>query len=257
MARIQVKKGLRTADRNLMKITIPTEISTGFIYACMGFGKNKPDADSLELIKTASEQVLALADPHAVYREFPLGITEELEELYILNEKNKLEGKAIAEHLAGCNQCILMAVTMGMQTDKLIRRTQITDMARAVALDACASSLIEDLCDQINLQLTQEYEKQNKALTSRFSPGYGDLPLTAQNIFSKLLEMEKKIGLTQNSEHLLIPRKSVTAVIGIKPVKNHNKSKTMTIEENREACKVCKIKDTCTFRQHGGFCGKK
>lgn len=241
-----------------MEIQKPKEISTAFIYACMKFGNNTPDANSLELIKESSELILASSNPRVVYREFPIGIANTSGELYIENEKNKLSGVAIAKHLKGCKKCVLMAVTLGPQIDKLIRRAQVTDMAKAVALDACASSLIEDLCDQINRHLTEEYQEKGMRLTTRFSPGYADLPLKAQELFSNLLEMEKRIGLTQSRDHLLLPRKSITAIIGILPLgkdKDSQQKMKSAIESKALACEICERKEQCHFRSNGGYCG--
>ncbi len=253
-------KGLFTVDGNLINLETPKEISTAFIYACMKFGNNTPDADSLELIKQSSELILASSEPRAVYKEFSIGIVEDFGEIYIGNPKNKLAGRAAAKHLDHCNKCVLVAVTLGPQIDKLIRRAQVTDMAKAVALDACASSLIEDLCDQINQHLIEKYHEKGMGVTTRFSPGYGDLPLDAQVIFSNLLEMEKKIGLTQSREHLLLPRKSITAIIGVLPLGEYKDSQRImkSVKGDKPvACEICERKHDCQFRSNGGYCGMK
>ncbi len=50
----------------------------------------------------------------------------------------------------------------------------------------------------------------------RFSPGYGDCPLSAQrSIVNSVLNATRLIGLTVTPTSLLIPTKSVTAVIGL------------------------------------------
>lgn len=243
-----------------MNVNLPKEISTKFIYTCMGFGNKEPDIGSIELVKKCSEIVCSSAVPYAVYNEFSIGIVESTGEVYVVNEKNILEGQAIAKHLEGCHKCVLMAVTLGPQIDKIIRRAQITDMAKAVALDACASALIEDLCDQINNQIIKEYKDHGMGLTTRFSPGYGDLPLASHNVFSNFLEMEKKIGLTQSSEHLLLPRKSITAIMGISSIEkseNVRDIENAVREENEIACEFCERKNCCEFRANGGYCGRK
>jgi len=52
-------------------------------------------------------------------------------------------------------------------------------------------------------------------LTSRFSPGYRDLPLTLQREIFTLLEPSRRIGLSLNASLLMSPSKSVTAIVGI------------------------------------------
>ena len=70
---------------------------------------------------------------------------------------------------------------------------------------------IEALCDAFCKDLSMEYG----ALTPRFSPGYGDLPLDIQRSVFRFLEPEIKIGLTLSESLIMCPSKSVTAFVGI------------------------------------------
>lgn len=86
-------------------------------------------------------------------------------------------------------------------------------MTRSLAMDALASAGIEQVCNRaeecFREQLPDTY------FTWRFSPGYGDLPLSLQPEILRLLDLEKRLGLTVTAEHILIPRKSVTAIVGL------------------------------------------
>jgi cobalamin-dependent methionine synthase I len=55
-------------------------------------------------------------------------------------------------------------------------------------------------------------------LTMRYSPGYGDWNLDVQPEILATLD-SGRIRLTSNISHILIPEKSVTAIIGIKDKK--------------------------------------
>lgn len=221
-----------------MKIELPEKISRPFIYACMGFGANEPDPISVALVAECEELLLSVAEPRVVYREF------NIEEIELL-----VEGEDLLRHLEGCDKCVLMALTLGPAVDKLIRRFEITDMAKAVALDACASSLVEDLCDDLSGRLEAEYGGYALATTSRFSPGYGDLPLSFQKVFQTLLDMHRAIGLSHSKEYLLTPRKSVTAVIGV-----YEQSRP---PKKGRACEICKNFEKCAFRLSGAHCGRE
>lgn len=245
-----------------MKISVPKDISRPFIYACMGFGNSRPDENSLQLVEECSKLVLETAEPRLVYREFNM---EEVEAL--------MPGNDLPEHLAGCEKCVFMALTLGISVDRLIRRAEISDMAKAVALDACASSLVEDLCDGFSGQLAEQYGADGFSVTGRFSPGYGDLPLNFQKVFEHLLDMHRQIGLSHSREYLLTPRKSVTAVIGIRTSEAGRGLRTseagagvrkvvtgMSMADCGEAgnpCENCRYFEGCTFRLNGVACGRK
>ncbi len=158
----------------------------------------------------------------------------------------EITGNDAAALLKDCNSCIIMAATLGQKSEMLLRRAQITDMTEAVILDSCASSAIESVCEQINDDLRSEYENAGKFLTDRYSPGYGDMPLTLQPELCGLLQTEKRIGLSVSPGLTLIPSKSVTAIIGIsdKPQKMREIS-----------CDLCRLRDTCKIREGGGSCG--
>ena len=88
--------------------------------------------------------------------------------------------------------------------------------------------------------------KYNKVLTSRYSPGYGDLPIAMQNEFLEILQAKKTIGLSVTSSNILIPRKSITAILGIIDEKN---------KEDELSCKDCNKNDSCNFTKGDVECG--
>lgn len=75
------------------------------------------------------------------------------------------------EILSGCQEAILLAVTLGPQIEQLLMRREVTDMADALIMDACASAAIENVCDHFEFDLREQLEREGKFLTDRFSPG--------------------------------------------------------------------------------------
>lgn len=63
----------------------------------------------------------------------------------------------------------------------------------------------------------KEVEKDKLNINWRYSPGYGNLDISIQRELLKSLDAERTIGLTASSHNILIPRKSVTAIIGVIP----------------------------------------
>ncbi|MFR2773439.1 MAG: vitamin B12 dependent-methionine synthase activation domain-containing protein [Clostridium sp.] len=111
---------------------------------------------------------------------------------------------------------ILFGATLGAGADFLLRRYGVLDMGRAVVMQAASAAMIESYCNLENRRLEEEYRKQGMALCPRFSPGYGDFPLSFQEKFAAALELEKTVGITLTEGFLMMPSKSVTAVIGVK-----------------------------------------
>lgn len=150
-----------------------------------------------------------------------------------------LVGEDIQNHLAECGEVLFFAATLGASADRLIRAAEVENMAYALVLDSLASAMIERYCDECEIEMR---EKTGGFFTARFSPGYGDYPIELQGSLLRLLSAEKRIGLTATENHILLPRKSVTAVIGI------NREKA---PPKKRSCEGCNLRDRCDFRRCG------
>ncbi|MBR5134836.1 MAG: Vitamin B12 dependent methionine synthase activation subunit, partial [Clostridia bacterium] len=73
----------------------------------------------------------------------------------------------------------------------------------------------------------------------RFSPGYGDLPLSVQRSVATLLGMEKTLGVCLSDSLLMSPSKSVTAFVGVSDTAHRS-----TVAHH---CARCNL-DQCMFR---------
>jgi hypothetical protein len=163
------------------------------------------------LIKASFLELEKICNPKTTYRIFNLTANR----LKVIKEvKTKLPGNSINSHLEGSNRVALMGATLGLEIDKRIKYYQYKDLTKSLILDACASTLIEEVCDELEIDIKNNLGNGIK-MTSRFSPGYGDLPLSFQKRISKILSLEKTIGVLVNENNILIPRKSVTALMGI------------------------------------------
>ena len=85
-------------------------------------------------------------------------------------------------------------------------------------MQAIGAERVESLCDLLCEHLAGRISGEGLSLTRRFSPGYGDLPLTVQRDLFRILPLGK-IGLTLNGGMMMSPSKSVTAIAGLLPEK--------------------------------------
>lgn len=184
--------------------------------------------------------LLQTARPRIVWRRFPL-----LPDGTLAGTDFRPQGEDVKTLLHGCEAVILFAATLGAETEALIRRAQVTDMADAVILDACASAAIENVCD--NLCDDFAAAEAPLYLTDRFSPGYGDLPFAQQPDFCRLLDVGRRIGVTLSPGGLMIPQKTVTALLGVSPV---------PVKKRSRGCLDCDLFSTCSYRKEGASCGK-
>lgn len=218
------------------------QVNVNQVLLYLGYRGGQVPDEVEETIARCAREVMDAARPRSLWKAFALE-----EGCHPAGTALTLEGESIRTHLEGCRQVVLMAATLGPEVETLLMRAQVTDMARAVVIDACASSAIESVCDQLEEELRADCAARGLYLTDRFSPGYGDMPIGQQGDFCRVLDTQRRIGLTVSGRDLLIPRKSVTAVLGIADTPRTRRSR---------GCEHCSMFRTCAYRKEGGCCGK-
>ena len=141
---------------------------------------------------------------------------EIIDENHIAIDGEVMETHHLARHLCGCTEAFLFAATVGVQVDRLIKATASLSPAESLAIDAAGSAAVEWVCDELNAYLANLVREEGKSLCIRFSPGYGDVPLSYQKRMSEILNMPQNLGITLSPSLMMFPTKSVTAIIGIK-----------------------------------------
>jgi hypothetical protein len=168
-----------------------------------------PDFDNSSICPLIDE-VYKASDMRCAYFTTPVSIDGNVIDLSF----DKIESVSLAKTLHGCDKLIVLAVTIGSEVDRLIAKYSLTNKASAFIVDAISSALTESLADYVNKELKKNYD-----LTNRFSPGYADLDLNIQAPLIKRLDSQRTVGIYLNENLLMIPKKSITAIIGIKSQK--------------------------------------
>lgn len=211
-----------------------TEINRKTIARYLGYRGKPLDEATAKLVEEAVSELSSIVPRHVLLR-VPLLINGHTVALGSMT----VASGSLAAHLSGCGEAVLLAATLGMQADALIRRASVIHMSRAVVLQACAAAKLEGYLNAMGSALAQDLEQEGLFLTPRFSPGYGDLSLHCQGELLDLLEAGKRIGLGLTAERMLVPVKSVTAVMGLS-----SKNQTAC----RQVCEKCPHK-ACPFRE--------
>ena len=192
------------------------------------------DPATLALVEGCSARLLAAARPKWTYRVFDLAVQTDGVRL---DCGLLLPGRDLAAHLRGCSRAALLAATLSAPVDALLRRAQAEDLAAAVALDCCATAAVEAVCDLAEAEIRARFP--GCSFPFRFSPGYGDLPIELQDPILRLLDAPRRVGLCATDRHILTPRKSVTAVLGITDGE---------ISPQKRGCASCTFRDRCKFQ---------
>lgn len=218
-----------------------TQLNIDEVLRYMGCPPDRADGSLRAQVEACARELLGSIRPRWSWREAEITFEEGGVRLAggLL-----LPGEDLKAHLTGCNRAVIFCATLGAEADALIRRAERLDMGRALTLDCCASAAVEEVCDQIEGELQGKFP--GCSFPFRYSPGYGDLPLEVQGPLLDLLDAPRRVGLCATQNHLLTPRKSVTAILGISDG---------PIEQTKRSCLGCPAQGSCQYRKAGGHCG--
>ena len=184
------------------------------IATALRYMRVPPAVQDEELTRTVSEafsKLTACVEPRCVWGRFPILRYDggfELEGAYIYSND-------IARLTAKSDECILLAATLGHEVDRQITLAQQKNMLDGVALDACASVMVDAYIDDLVMNEVVPRLQEGEKLTHRFSPGYGDLNMSVIEDILAILNAYKRIGLSVTKSLMMSPLKSVTAIIGV------------------------------------------
>jgi hypothetical protein len=208
----------------------------------LGYKNQKIDKNTIDLIKLCSEEIISICKERFVYKTFD--IVREDGCMFLLDSMLVLKGNDIKNHLINSKKCVIMAATLGIEVDSKIAYYSRFNITKALIMDACATTAIESLCDEVQIEIMNSALEDNLHITNRYSPGYGDFSIENQGDILNVLEAYKRIGLSVTDSNIMLPRKSVTALIGLSDIPN---------SLSMDKCNNC-INVNCTFRKDGRYC---
>ena len=206
----------------------------------LGARGDVPESLRREVSETARTLQRELS-PRYVYRLFPL--RPDGDGFRLDGAGLSLYGNSVCTMLSDCDEAALLLCTLGAGFDSRLRALQARDMSKAVILDACGSAFVEEGCDTAERELSARFP--GRFLTDRFSPGYGDVPLSLQRDICALLDASRRLGVCVTDSMTLNPTKSVTAVIGLSDRPQRARIR---------GCACCAMRETCTLRKSGANC---
>ena len=203
-----------------------------------------PELDGL--IERSIRQCAESAKPLYFWRVFPLtedaGGQPELEGTGVV-----LRGRDIKKHLDGAVACAVMASTLGMQVEREMMRMGRRSPTEEVLINAACTALIESVADVCQREV-EAYARAHGLVTSfRYSPGYGDFPLEQQREVLGVLDAGTRLGITLTDSMLMVPKKSVSALLGLYP-------EDSGVRRGGTSCDRCENRETCSFRKEGYGC---
>lgn len=202
----------------------------------LGYRGQETDSQTETLLDEVAAELERDSAPKSVYREYPCEVNGDK----VTFGGFTIQSANLAKNLIGCEYVVLLAATIGRAADFMVKKYSVTNMAKAAITQAAGAAYIESYVDGVQSAIQKEAAGRGLYLRPRFSPGYGDFGLGCQKELCSMLECSKRIGLTLTEGNLMMPTKSVTALIGL--TRKEREPCQM------ETCSQCRKID-CEFRK--------
>lgn len=174
----------------------------------MGVGNGKADTGLERMIDECRAELCRVIKIRGCYRLCDVDASDE-------NGVNlgfiHPDSRDLSKNLRVCRRAVVFAVTIGVEADRLISKYNAISPSRAVAADAVASAAVEAATERLCADLKIKYGN----MRPRFSPGYGDFPLSYQPYICEFLDCGRKAGIRLTESFMLVPVKTTTAIAGI------------------------------------------
>ena len=205
-----------TFDELVTTDSLAIDLNHKAMLVLLGYrrGRTNLDEASSALIEECLEAATPLLRPRGVFMIRRIQTRDQVG-VHLKSTSLVLPGLSVERLLVDATAVAVMAVTIGPDLEQAVSRAQNQGLPqRAVILDAIGSEAVEAAAESINALIETMARQAKATITRRFSPGYGDLSLAIQPAIHAELHLTD-IGIQVTKRHMLLPQKSITAVIGV------------------------------------------
>jgi len=186
----------------------------------------------------ALEEGNLLLQPRVIARRL---LIEDLQHERLKLEGNgRLSGGLLAEHMGGAQEVVIVLCTVGEELERRAAEISREDAVYGMALDGVGSAGVEALANAACALFEKEASEADCQVTIPLSPGMvgWSVEQGQPQIFDLLDAGEIGVRLTESM--MMVPRKSLTFVLGI----------GRELITGGRTCDYCSLKETCRYRDH-------
>lgn len=152
-----------------------------------------------------------------------------------------LSSKWSSSYIEGAALMHIFVVTLGLSLEERASRLMRDgEHLEGYLLDRIGSFAVESLAENFENKLRGYYGVKDLSVSMRFSPGYCDWRIEEQFKLAKILDFSKA-GVRLTEGCMMVPKKSISAVVGIGPKSLFSKKLSQ--------CSICAKKGDCSYRR--------
>jgi len=198
---------------------VEIEIDKDEVCRYLGYGKDQgPNSSISSLIDEEIEEAYGLIQPSCFYQL--VDIKRVRKPRVILEDGSSITSKVLSRVLSRCYQVSIFVVNIGQDLEeKVAQLTRERQILRATILDAIGSESAEKTACCLQDEVQELANSNGAEITFRYSPGYCDWDIKQQRVLFQAMN-SAPLGVNLTEECLMVPRKSVSGIIGLGHFKN-------------------------------------
>ena len=192
----------------------------------------------VNVAEQAMQEGSSLLCPKVIYKEFAVeGVRHER---LLLDGGQYLESKLLVQHLAAAKALCIVLCTIGEALETRVSIIWESNPVYALALDGVGSAAVEALANAACQYFEKQAAEKGLQVSIPLSPGMVDWPVEEgqPQIFRLLGEAGAAVRLTPS--YIMIPRKSLTMIIGI----------GAELKYAGRTCDTCAMRESCRYQDH-------
>jgi hypothetical protein len=164
-------------------------------------------------------------------------VIEHRHERIRLQDGKELASPLLARHLAGAEQVVFALATIGPDLEEHSSSQMGKDPLLGIALDGLGNAAVEVLGEQVCIRIGKQAEAVGLTASTPLSPGEPEWPVEiGQSQIFALLD-PSRVGITLTSGGMMVPKKSISFVVGVGPDMSRD-----------DFCELCSFHERCRYR---------
>ncbi len=222
-------------------LTVVADIQVSLEVAHILEGQGVPPAKASPAVVAVAQEVLAEAQsliaPAALYTLLPVRAVEH--EQILLDGGAVFEGPLAARVLAGADEAVVAVCTIGRALEERSAALFAAGSPlRGLAMDGAGTAAIRLVAGAVGSRICDEAAARGLSAGMSADPGQEGWPITQQRVLFDVLPAEK-IGVRLTDSCLMLPRKSVSFVVGLGP----------DMRADAVPCDFCSKRERCHWRR--------
>jgi len=190
----------------------------------------------IAIAEKALDSVINLIEPVVIIKEYE--VTDYRHNGLELDGGIKISGPVVTGHLIGASYLSVVVCTVGPKIDAYALDIMDEDIVLGLAIDGVGSAAVESLANAVCRKIELEAASEGNQTTIPLSPGMIGWGIEEGQplIFDLINEDEIDVSLT--SHNVMVPRKSLSMILGIGP----------NINSGERICDYCIMSETCRYK---------